>query len=121
MNDHGGERGLNHSPHEGDGHGERSSGPAETGFLNLEMSKIVLTEAEELAKEVGRELLRDAIRERLKERFGDRLRAVGLLVADAIADDMEANLAIEAKIQAHKESRKGLDERVREALAAALK
>jgi hypothetical protein len=125
MNDRRDDRGSDHPRHHDHGHDgpdrreDRSAGPVDTAFLNLEMSKVILSEAQALATEVGRELLREAIRERLKERLGDRLRAVGHLVADALADDLEANLAIESKIEEHRAARKGLDERVRDALSGA--
>ncbi len=119
MNDHQDHRGS-HGPRQEDHRHEGASahGPADTGFLNLEMSKVILADAEALATEVARDLLREAIRERLNERLGDRLRAVGRLVADELADDVEANLAIEAKIAERRSTRKGLDERLREALAS---
>jgi hypothetical protein len=125
MNDRRDDRGSDHPRHHDHRHegpkrrDDHSPGPADTGFLNLEISKVILSEAQALATEVGREVLREAIRERLKERLGERLRAVGHLVADALADDLEANLAIESKIEEHRTTRQGLDERVREALSGA--
>jgi hypothetical protein len=108
--DYGGDRGPSER--------ENEHGPADSEFLNLEMSKVVLSDAESLIAEAGRDILRAAIRERIEERFGDRLRAVGHLVADAAMDDLEANLSIESLIHANRNARRGLDERVREVLGS---
>src|SRR5580692_7399688 len=97
MNEHRGDRGgpppgAQHRPE----HDHGPDGPADTGFLDLEMSKVIVQDAEKLIPEVAREILRDAVRERVEERLGERLREVGRLIADAAVDDIEANLKIES-------------------------
>ena len=103
-----------------EGHGdhgeERRDGPPETQWLALEMSKVIASNADELARRAGEELLKEAIKARLKERLGARIEAVATLVADALVDDLEANLEIEGRIAARRDARRGLDGRIAEAL-----
>ena len=91
-------------------------GPPETQWLHLEMSKVIQSEAEGLAREAIVDILKDSIKTRLLERLGPRLEAVGRAVADQIADDIEANLDIEARIDARRQARRTLDARIAEAL-----
>lgn len=97
--------------------GEGRRGPEGTEFLNLEMSKVMYAEAASLTREAARELLKDAIKERLRERLGTRIAAIAKLAADELADDVEANLAIEALIASRKQARQGQDEALRRAMA----
>jgi hypothetical protein len=101
-----------------EGQGGERRGPPDTSWLQLEMSKVLEAEAEGLAKAAVEELLREAIKARLKERLGPRLEAIGRLCADRIADDVEANLDIEARIAARREARRVLDGRIAESLGA---
>ncbi len=96
--------------------GEDRRGPPDSAFLNLEMSRVMYAEAEQLAKEAGRELMRDAVKARLRERLGDRLDAIARLAADELADDILANLDIEAHIDERRRARQGLPGRLAEAL-----
>jgi hypothetical protein len=112
-----------HGEHDGhgghDGHGRhggppgRKAGPEGTDFLDLEISKVILGEAESMTRQVYGELLREAIRERLRERLGDQITAVGRLAADILADDIEANLGIERLIEQRKGERREVDSRLR--------
>ncbi len=101
-------------PHEERGHGRRhhdererggrahhdgERGPQGTEFLDLEISQVIAGEAAALTREVVRELLREALRGRIRERLGERLDAVARVAADAFVDDVEASLAVEARIQ----------------------
>jgi hypothetical protein len=96
--------------------GHEDRGPEGTEFLDLEMSRVLFGEAEGLAREAARDLLRDALKERLRERLGPRLQAIAHVAADALADDVEANLGIEDLIRAHGERRRNVEERLRAAL-----
>jgi len=98
------------------GGGEDRRGPPGTDWLDLEMSKVLQGAAERLARGAAEEILKDAIKARLLERLGPRLEAIGRLVADQLADDVEANLDIEARIAARREARRLLDGRIAEAL-----
>ena len=51
-------------PHGHGGGGDEHRGPPDSGFLDLEMSKVMYAEAAELAKEAGREIMREAIKAR---------------------------------------------------------
>jgi hypothetical protein len=89
-------------------------GPPDTEFLDLEISRVLYGEAKDIAREAARDLMREAIRERLRQRIGDRLRAVGVLVADQLADEVEANLAIEQRIEAQRSRTREVDRKLRE-------
>jgi hypothetical protein len=98
--------------------GGEHRGPPETGWLDLELSKVIEGQAERIAREGVEELLKFHIKARLLERLGPRLEAIGRLVADQLVDDMEANLDIEARIAARRQARGNLDGRIAEALGA---
>ncbi len=87
-------------------------------WLALELSKVIQGDAERLAHVAAEEILEDAIKARLRERLGPQLEAIGRLVADQLADDVEANLDIEARIAARREARRLLDGRIAESLGA---
>jgi hypothetical protein len=104
---------------EGGRHDERRPrGPEGTEFLDLEITKVLAAEAEGLAREAARELVREALRERLRERIGPELERIGHLAADRLADDLEANLAIEDVIVERKEKRRAQDESFRAAMSS---
>jgi hypothetical protein len=105
-----------HGPDHGHEHRE-GDGPEGTQFLDLEISQVLVHEASRLSRGVAMDIVREALRARLQERLGERLSAIGRLAADELADDVEANLEIEALIGSRKERRASLDER----LGAALK
>lgn len=102
---------------DGGGPGGGGGGAQGTEFLDLEISQVLLGEAQQMAKGVALDLIRESIRDRLRERLGDRLAEVGRLAADELADDVEANLAIEAQIAQRNARASGVQER----LAAAMK
>lgn len=89
-------------PGDGPGGGGQGGGPGGGGpsaaFLDLEISQVLFGEAQQAARQVALELMREAMRERLGERLGEQLAALGKLAADELADDIEANLRIEAAI-----------------------
>jgi hypothetical protein len=94
---------------EGGHHGGERRGPPDTSWLQLEMSKVIEAGAEDLARAAVEEILKDAIKARLEERLGPKLEALGRLCADRIADDVEANLDIEARIAARREARRATE------------
>lgn len=98
-----------------EGRGGRN-GPSDTQFLDLELSQVLYSEAERMAKEVALDLIREGIRDRLRERLGARLTEVGRLAADELADDVEANLSIEQSIAARKSTAADLNARLHGAL-----
>jgi hypothetical protein len=120
--DHGRDRDDGHgrSHHHGDhGQGEEPRrGPPDSEFLDLEISKIAYGEASRLTRAAASEIIKEAIVARLKERLGDKLAAIGRIAADELADDLEANLAIEARIAARRDEREATERRVRDVLHA---
>lgn len=99
------------------GHDRHERGPRGTEFLDLEITKVLYAEADGLARDAARGLIREAIAQRLRERLGDQLAQIGRIAGDALADDIEANLAIEAVIANRQESRSSIADRVREVMA----
>ena len=128
MHGRGGHKGDHHDDHHhhdhgrhGHGHGHHEHprderGPDGSNGLQLELGKMAGADAMGLAVEVAREILREAIRARLRERLGARIEAVGRVAADALADDVEASLDIEARVTAHTEKRRDLADRLGAAL-----
>ncbi len=96
-----------HHHHHGYGHPRHDDrrGPPDTAFLDLEMSKVLESRAGHMVRSALDELLRETIVERLRERMGARIRELGRAAADRAADDVEANLDIEARISARREER----------------
>jgi hypothetical protein len=79
---------------------ERGPGP-DTRFLQLEMSQVLYSEAEAVARPAFRDLLLEAAKDRLRERFGDEIRALARLAVDDLLKGMEASFEIEARLQGH--------------------
>ncbi len=96
--DRGGDRSRDHgSRNEG---GERGPG-SDTRFLQLEMSHVLYSEAEAVARPAFRDLLLEAAKERLRERFGEEITALANLAVDDLLKGVEASFEIEARIQRH--------------------
>ena len=112
----GDDRSRDHRPHhEG---GERGPGP-DTRFLQLELSQVLYSEAEAVARPAFRDLLLEAAKDCLRERFGDQITALARLAIDELMKGMEASFEVEAQIQRHNdERREPYDERLRELVAA---
>jgi hypothetical protein len=91
-------------------------GGSDTRFLQLEMSRVLYQEAEDVTRPAFRELLREAAKDHLRARFGDTISRLAQLAVDELLIDIEANLDIEDQIQRRRESA-GTDDRLREALA----
>lgn len=104
-------------PRDDRGGGERRGGGPDTRFLELEMSQLLYEEASGTTREALRELLRDGVKQRLRERLGDRIDALARLAADELVDMIEANLAIEARIDDYNDGRRDARERLRDILA----
>jgi hypothetical protein len=110
------------------GRGRQSDGPdgergpggrqgADTRFLQLEMSQVLLSEAEGVTKQALRELLLEAAKDRLRDRFGETITRLARLATDELLADIEASLDIEEQIQRRQESQGNPPNRLREALA----
>jgi len=110
---------MQHDDHDHDGkHGDQGrGGPEGTQFLDLEISRVLFGEAENLAREAVRDLLRESLRDRLRERLGTRLEALAHVAADALAEEVEANLGIESIIRDQSAKKRDIEERLRAALS----
>jgi hypothetical protein len=93
-------------------HEHESHGGPDTGFLDLELSKVMYAEAEGVTREAFRELLKEAAKRRLLERWGDRIAELANLAVDELIDDAEANLEIEARIAARNHAKQAVEDRV---------
>jgi histone H3/H4 len=96
---------------------DHDRGGPDTRFLDLEISKVLFSEADGVTREAFRELLKEAAKRRLQERWGDRITALANLAIDELLEDVAANSEIEAKIAARNEARRTLEDRVSEILA----
>ncbi len=113
--DRGGDGSHDHRLH-GDG-GGRGPGP-DTRFLQLELSQVLYSEAEAVARPAFRDLLLEAAKQRLRERFGGEITALAHLAVDDLLDGMRASFEIESRIQEHGEEGRQPNERLRELFAA---
>jgi hypothetical protein len=95
---------------------DQGGGGSDTRFLQLEMSRVLYQEAEDVTRPAFRELLREAAKDHLRARFGDTISRLAQLAVDELLIDIEANLDIEDQIQRRRESA-GTDDRLREAFA----
>jgi len=111
MDDRGGSR---DGKRDGGGGRGGQGGPPDSAWLDMEISRVIHGRADDLARVAADELIKDAIKERLRERLGPTLEAIGRLAADTLADDVEANLEIEAKLATRREARRALGRRVDE-------
>ena len=115
-----GDRGGSRDGHE---HQEGFKGPRgdgggpDTRFLQLEMSQVLYTEAEEIARPALRELLLEAAKDRLRERFGDKITQLAQLAVDDLLRGVEASLEVEARIREHQGEPRDPSERLREVFA----
>jgi hypothetical protein len=119
MNDGRDRDGRNNGPGHDGPHDHDRRGPVGTEFLDLEISKVAYAEASSLTREAARAIIKSAIEARLRERLGARLEALGRIAADELADDVEANLDIEARVAARRDRRQATEDRVREAMKGA--
>jgi hypothetical protein len=111
----GGDRSRDHrSRNEG---GERGPG-SDTRFLQLEMSQVLYSEAEAVARPAFHDLLLEAAKDRLRERFGDEITALANLAVDDLLKGMEASFEVEARIQRHNGEGREPNGRLQELFAA---
>ena len=94
----------------------RDRGGPDTRFLQLEMSRVLYSEAEEVARPAFRELLLEAAKDHLRARFGDTITRLAQVAIDELLIDIQASLDVENQIQRRRESA-GTDDRLRAALA----
>lgn len=85
-------------------------------FLDLELSKVLLSEAESITREAFRELLKDAAKARFQARYGQQIEALANLAVDELLADMTTNLAIEQQIAEREATRKDLEQKLRDCL-----
>jgi len=98
-----------------DDHGDNQSrgGP---DFLDLELSKVLMSEATGVTREAFRDLLKDAAKARFQERYGDQIQALANLAVDELLADMATNLAIESQIADREQRRRTIGDQVRACL-----
>jgi hypothetical protein len=81
------------------------------------MSRVLYSEAEDVARPAFRELLLEAAKAHLRERFGEEITRLAQLAIDELLTGIEASLDVEDQIQRHNESSDGrTDDRLRKAL-----
>lgn len=105
--------------------GERNGGPSQpnggggdTRFLQLEMSQVLYSEAEGVARQAFRELLVEDAKARFRERFGEQINALAQLAVDELLREVFDSLDVEQRIRDHNERSGEARERVREIFAA---
>lgn len=119
------DRGPRHRDDQGRGH--RDGGPdanrehrggegADTRFLQLEMSRVLYSEAEGVTKQAFRELLLEGAKAHLRARFGETITRLAQMATDELLADIEASLEVEDQIQRRHESDGSPPDRLREAL-----
>jgi len=97
--------------------GERGPG-SDTRFLQLEMSQVLYSEAEAVARPAFRDLLLEAAKDRLRKRFGEEITALANLAVDDLLKGVEASFEVEARIQRHNDEGHQPNERLQELFAA---
>lgn len=100
-----------------DGDRRPDRGAPGTHFLDLELSQVLYSQAEGAAREAIQDILKSAARERLVERLGPRLERIAQVAADALVDEIQANLGIEGLIEEQKTRQRELPGRIRDAIA----
>lgn len=113
MGDHG-DHHHHHGHNDHDHHhgGDQGDGPSGTDFLDLEMRKVLLGEAQGVTREAFRDLLKEAAKRHLQDKWGDRIDALAGLAVDELLADVETNMAIEAAIEARAKAKRDVDERL---------
>jgi hypothetical protein len=91
-----GERARESSPH---------GGPEDLQFLDLEISKVLISEASQLARQAYQQVLVETIKERLMDRLGALIESLADAAVEDLAADLEANIDIERRIKARAEAR----------------
>lgn len=107
-----------HESHDSNHEHARRSGP-DTGFLDLEISKVLFGEAEGITRKAFRELLEEAAKRHWQARFGAEIDALAKLAVDELIADIEANQRVEATIADRRRSKTDLDARIQAILAKA--
>ena len=98
-------------------HGHRGPGP-DTRFLQLEMSQVLYSEAEAVARPAFRDLLLEAAKDHLRERFGDEIKALARLAVDDLLSGMKASFEIEAQVQGQNDEQRQPSGQLQELFAA---
>jgi hypothetical protein len=106
---------MSHHEHECEHHDHAHTeerGAPDTGFLDLEISKVLFDEAEGITRKAFRELLEEAAKRHWQARWGERIDALAKLAVDQLIADIEANQKVEATIAERKRSRGELEAKV---------
>lgn len=96
----------------GDERGGSRGGEKDTRFLQLEQSRVMLSDARRLAGEAAKELVKEEAKAILRERFGHRIRKLAELAVTEEMADWEASLLIEDKIAERVAAREDLEARL---------
>ncbi len=99
-----------------DGNQQNRSAPG-TGFLDLELSKMLAGQAEKAAHEALHTLLLDAAKKHLEAAWGERIDGLAALAVQKLVGEMEANLRIEAEIQRQGEAKRDAEAALRDVFA----
>ncbi len=95
----------------------REGGEGGSQFLDLEISKVLASDASRLARRALQDLVLERIKEQLVEMLGDRLDAMASFAAEDLMMDIETNLEIERHILTRRVLRDTQEMRLRSILA----
>ena len=93
--------------------GQPGRGP-DTRFLQMEVSQRLVDIAESLTGEVFKALLAEEIRAELRDRLGGAIADLARTTVDSMISDLQANLAVETRIQERSDETARVRERLRE-------
>lgn len=99
-----------------DDRGEHCGGGQEHQFLDLEISKVLASDAARLARKAFAELLTERIKACLAEELGERLDALARFAAEDLLTDIETNLEIERHVETRKLLHEAQNLRIRSVL-----
>jgi hypothetical protein len=85
---------------------DRRAGGEDLQFLDLEISKVLTSEAGRIARRALHDALARRIAARLETRWSDRLDALADHAAAELVADLEANLDVEARIRQRGKARR---------------
>jgi murein endopeptidase len=103
----------NQQDHQEHNQRDHQRGAPNTQFLDLEISKVLFSDAQQTTREAFHELLKEAAKEELKAKFGEQIQALASLAVDEFIHNTAANLAIESRIQQRQQDQRSFEERLR--------
>jgi hypothetical protein len=83
----------------------RDRGSDAHGFLDLEIGKVLASDASKLGRRALEELLLERVKAKLKDRLAERIEELARFAADDLVADLEANIEIEQRIEARRQLR----------------